>query len=215
MLKKISELCKQHKVTILSGLATTAIWELGKTILKGLPDAGYKLMRYLGNIPYLMAPLPIEDMLFMLVIGCIICFAITTGLSVLIRAIDELIQAKTNKRFNERKRSLVKKKISSAQSTTENLETHKYSASHKLINNVVRAFVFFIIALFFSLAMFKPQSLRLTFETNVEIISPYTDEDTIKKLKSDWAQMKTKEDYLAIDKAISEIIDSNNLRKLK
>ncbi|MCR5622062.1 MAG: hypothetical protein K6G18_09425 [Treponema sp.] len=81
------------------------------------------------------------------------------------------------------------------------------------ISTLVTAFIGIFCLLEISFISYFPVALREQFDLKLKRIAPYTTEETIQKLESDWTIMKTNEDYSAIDSVISEIEEENNLRR--
>jgi len=54
--------------------------------------------------------------------------------------------------------------------------------------------------------------MNASFSQRVDAISPYTDDDTIKRLRSDWALMKRLDDYRGINSRIDAIAAKANLK---
>lgn len=70
------------------------------------------------------------------------------------------------------------------------------------------------LALFMSLNFiyFKPANLWNSFEMSITKITPYVEDNEIKKLRSKWVSMNSKDDYLEIENYIKEIKKKNNLK---
>ena len=71
-----------------------------------------------------------------------------------------------------------------------------------LISCVLISLIFFSFCFY---TILSPYMLSLDFKRTVTIISPYVDHATVLKLESDWAKMKTKDDYFAISETLSKI----------
>ncbi|HCG6123075.1 TPA: hypothetical protein NJ077_004590 [Vibrio parahaemolyticus] len=53
--------------------------------------------------------------------------------------------------------------------------------------------------------------MNASFSQRVTILSPYISEQDVKVLKSEWAQMQSREDYEAINEKILSVAESNNI----
>ncbi|EKF9197624.1 hypothetical protein O1B20_003579 [Vibrio cholerae] len=53
--------------------------------------------------------------------------------------------------------------------------------------------------------------MNASFSQRVAILSPYISEQDVKVLKSEWAQMQSREDYEAINEKILSVAKSNNI----
>lgn len=74
--------------------------------------------------------------------------------------------------------------------------------SEALIIGCILAFILFL---------FASTSLYETFEDDIIIISPYVEEKEILRLKSDWKLMRSKDDYIAIQKYIQDVKEEHSL----
>ena len=61
--------------------------------------------------------------------------------------------------------------------------------------------------------IYIPVGIHMNFNRDITIIKPYTDTQTILLLESDWARMKSKEDYDKIYQVINEVKENNNIPK--
>ena len=87
------------------------------------------------------------------------------------------------------------------------------SSTKKVIWLGVKGILWSLVTCYFIFqAIIIPLMLNDTFEKHIVIVAPYTDDNTIKKLKSDWMLMKTKADYEAIDATITTILEENKLK---
>lgn len=74
--------------------------------------------------------------------------------------------------------------------------------------------IFAILYVLFSvITIVIPTNLSKAFERDIKMIKPYSDEETVMLLESDWTRMKSKADYDKIYETINHIKEENNLPK--
>ena len=61
--------------------------------------------------------------------------------------------------------------------------------------------------------VYKPIFLNSSFDSDIKMIKPYTDNKTVMMLESDWTRMKSKDDYDKIYETINRIKKENDLPK--
>ena len=103
----------------------------------------------------------------------------------------------------------------------QNSEDKQFVIEHFWIYSFLRYFLLIFTLIFTSLGYFKifrGYQIRETnkeFNRHLDIISPYLSSNEILLLKSNWARMKSREDYTKIATEINNYISEINSKKMK
>ena len=84
----------------------------------------------------------------------------------------------------------------------------KVNRSGKLLMITVIIYILVVV-----LTTIIPMNLLNSFEYNIKMIKPYTDNKTVMMLESDWTRMRSKNDYDKIYDTINQIKEANGLPK--
>ena len=91
-------------------------------------------------------------------------------------------------------------------------ELKNYNKKFKLYAYLMIAFISVVnfIVIFRLMTSIEVDIINRNFEKKINIIAPYTNDNTIKKLNSEWAQMTSKSDFNKIDSSIDSLFAKNN-----
>lgn len=199
---------------IVPGLITTALWELGQYVWGKLPEAGKSLFQYFEDIPYRQASsLRIGGLVIAILFITVIFLTIKTILPV-IKSLRKVWKArKVLKSLKQVKTNIADTHIKADKKEENDLPQDLSEITKEIVWIGIKGVLLSLFTCFwlFQVIIF-PLFLNDTFDRYIVIVAPYTDDDTIKKLKSDWMLMETKEDYEAIDASITEILEEHNLK---
>lgn len=122
-----------------------------------------------------------------------------------------LIKEEEFKKFKQAKMRVKKENYS-----LENIETkiRKLEKTKKTLSKVIIVLtVLMTLALFLLLTeSYVTRKTILDYHQKVNAISPYISDNDLKKIKSDWALMKTQEDYNKIIEKLKSIAKSQNIK---
>lgn len=227
---------KKHKNEILVGVITSLIVQFGSPLLVSLFTSSYNLISLadLFNV-YRQAALFTSDRvvvfilltIFALIMGAIVSSIIILGkkkneiveqtesLIELSDIVEELENAKddssleddpelkNDERHEEEKIALSKENLKN--------KTKKLKKTYTLL--LVYAILIIAFETFYlATSIVVPSMMNDSFNRSIEIITPYTSQDKIAHLKSDWRRMKNIDDYNNIDLTITQIRDQNSLQ---
>lgn len=217
MLKKTLELIRKYKVEVIVGLISSFIWMHVQNFLSAIPAIGRGFLKYFSDLPYRSAAIELENLALALFTSLIVYVAFGIAMASLIANLRAALktkglikQVRSDVQNPEKARAAVKA-AKKTQNLGECIDELQKASNKSLAACIIKVFFTVVCCVVLHLSCIKPIQMRIGFTNAIKIITPYTDEHTIDKLESDWALMKTKEDYMAIDKAITEIRDSNDL----
>jgi len=215
MLKKAKEAFRKHKSEVFWALVSTAIWELGRNLITSLPEAGNGIIRIFTDLPYKFAAHPSGETL-VIYLGI---FLIATSVSLAAKALAISIRAYWSAKNIKAPRStpeIPKETNSTPPITTEELNQEIVALQNEtkslVWQSIVRCFTTLFLCYVLFISMLMPNVLRISFAWHIDMIAPYTTEQTILQLKSDWARMESKEDFDLINNSIKQIVDENRLK---
>ena len=214
MLKKAKETFQKHKSEVFWALVATAIWELGRNLITSLPDAGNGIIRIFTDLPYKFAAQPSGETLVIYLGIFLIATSVSLAAKILALSIRAYWRAKNIKKHCDMPE--VKKESNSTPTVTEEELDQKIIALQNetkglVWQSIAKCFITLFLCYVLFISMLMPNVLRTSFAWHIDIIAPYTTEQTIIQLKSDWARMDSKEDYDKISDAVRLIMDENNL----
>lgn len=215
MLKNAKEAFQKHKSEVFWALVATAIWELGRNLITSLPEAGNGIIRIFTDLPYKFAAHPSGEMLVIYIGIFLIATSVSLAARLLVKSVRVYRKAKSIKEPSSMPE--VRKESNSVPPDTQESRKHKIISLQKeakglVWQSVVRCFITLFLCYVLFISVILPDALKTSFTQHINIIAPYTTEQTIVQLKSDWARMDSKEDYEKISNVIGLIMDENNLR---
>lgn len=204
---------KKYRSEIVVGLVTSAIWFAVEWIIKSAPKTGKTVFGTIQNLVYSCAAFTTATSIIMfiayLAIGCFIALAISP-------LMIEHIHNKTKKKYDEINKKLdqIEKEANIAKKLEQlkEIEEKDMPQGEKLSSRILAAFGI-LYCLFIILTAMIPAQISKTFDRDIKMIKPYTDNQTIWMLESDWTRMKSKTDYDKIYETINHIKEENNLPK--
>ena len=202
---------KKHRSEIIVGLVTCAMWSAVLWIIKSAPKTGRTIFGTIQNLIYSCAAFTTATSIIIfiayLVIGFFIAFAISP-------IMIEHIHNKTQKKYDEINEKLdqIEKEanIEKKMEQLKEIEEKDMPQGGKLSSRILAAFGI-LYCLFIILTAMIPAQISKTFDRDIKMIKPYTDNQTIWMLESDWTRMKSKTDYDKIYETINQIKEENNL----
>lgn len=106
----------------------------------------------------------------------------------------------------------IEKEVKNVQESIKSIEDKK-NKSEKC--QTILARIFFVLLTFWLVFVivyeYFPLLRKEKFDREIIQIAPYVDDSEIVRLKADWANMKTQEDYLTLKEDVQNIMEANNI----
>ena len=217
----MKEWYKKHKSEILVGivvfLITTLLTSIARLLISTAPVAGKSLFIRFLNLIYHQAgrqsPYGLVSLLFSMLYGVFVSYLVVS----IVRGIREAQNELNIEKVNQLSDSLEKKdkdtpgyenEIARAKKLLARTEARNPKAiKPRTYKTLLISFSIFISIYVFYIFTYEivPATMCQSFELSVTRIEPYVEENEIKKLRSKWVSMETREDYLEIDRFIKEV----------
>ena len=193
---------QKYKKEILIGLFTSLLWFFVEHIINTVPRIGRNVIETLSNYVYTNAAnFSINTILTMFV-------SILVGWALAI-AIRPIMQYREIRKLE--KEVEVLKTDNNANKKKEDNLSKEYKKEKRIDIGPLIVLIVFVFMLYMN--VYKPTLLNSSFDLDIKMIKPYTDNKTVMVLESDWTRMKSKDDYNKIYDTINTIKDENNLPK--
>lgn len=216
MEKKNNDILKKHSKEIAYGIIIWGICSIIEKVISNAPKTGRTIFGTIQNFIYSCASKislnSCINLFISFLIGVLAAIAIIPLLSRHINKKYQMKEKEIKKRITNIKKETDKdnkqeKIIDYLDSEVEAIDK-KVNRSGKLLMITVIIYILFVV-----LTMIIPMNLLNSFEYNIKMIKPYTDNKTVMMLESDWTRMRSKNDYDKIYDTINQIKEENNLPK--
>lgn len=213
-------------VGITASVAASFIWSIGNTVVRGLPDVGNSIVRSWINGMYSTAAVITQYTvwqwgLFLLLCICLFGFILTVleyakTLMTTYRILQRVAPVEkspippesSDKKTPPREHRPKEKEITDVQDIKKETQELTKKTVLSLVKNAISST--FAIVFLFSYGLY-PLYLNNMFARYSTIIRPYITENEYHMLLSDWASMKTKDDFDTIDAYILKVRQDNGL----
>ncbi len=222
-------------IGVISSVLGTIIISILQYIYKNARETGKGLFLTIINMPYKIASVASPGMLILILLWVILVILLGIGLIFLARSIRVAIKIHVLKsrlkKVKDKKSDLHGKDdnqdsgsaknddntVDKMESEVDKLESDIDDIS-KASNSIMRNCILLAIATLMSFLLcyywiIIPFASREQFELDISLIKPYTTEENVGKLQSEWVRMKTKSDYDKIYEIINEIKEREGLQQ--
>ena len=193
----------KHKTEIIIGVIVSVLSTIVIQVIISAPAIGKTLLDTFINYIFSVASFMDVFMLVLLLFVVLIAWSVSL---MFIRSLE---------RIGDKKKSKEKKNLkNSPEEELAKLDKELEMIEKSLARTRIALFItmlFFIIYLITCILI--PAVLNKSFHSDIIMIKPYTDAQSIMILESNWARMKSKSDYDIIYQAINEVKEKNNIPK--
>ena len=193
---------QKYKMEILISLFTSLLWFFVEHIINTVPRIGRNVIETLSNYVYTNA----AKFSINIILTMFVSFLVGWALAIVIRPIMQYREIRKLEKEIE-----VLKTDNNANKKKEDNLSKEYKKETRI--DIGRLIVLIVFVFMLYMNVYKPVFLNSSFDLDIKMIKPYTDNKTVMMLESDWTRMKSKDDYDKIYVTINKIKDENNLPK--
>ncbi|MBV5313244.1 MAG: hypothetical protein JZU47_08110 [Prolixibacteraceae bacterium] len=228
-IKQDSKVIKTFLVTFFATFFLTSIFSpIGNWITQGVINIFVSISQGFSNFYYSYISLNDPNVIdtHIIFILWIIVTPLLVGGFVYLSGILSSLKNKINQlkdRVNKKDQSVEEITVEALEESISDFETLLSKTSLKLFITKAITIIVFLLVYFSYFFLNNIKFENLNFQNSITIISPYITEQKVLELKSNWALMSTKQEFISINNEISEIkttillkaIEAHKANKLK
>ena len=202
-------------IGVLTSLITSGIIVIIGWLIKSAPTVGSTALDVLIDSIYITAAQQTHSTLVETIFSMAVWFGLAFVIQLLIHVFLHISKVYNLKKcINSGKETeLFSPKAKAELPLDEKVESLYHSATSLRNKAILLMILTLILVAGLYFFYIKPHEIWTEFERDVTMIYPYTNEDEIHRLRSDWVCMRSKNDYVEIYKIIDDIKQVNSLPK--